>query len=764
MTWQNLTEETSMSNELTALTVSNHVKRAISLDTGFQCPLLRQAPAMLHAFVGFEGYLMKRAQPFSLLLWLSMALSCAHATPPSFQDLQARPERALPMQPIWQLVPVDGPSTNIWRDIFTFDLGQSPQLLSRSRWIALNPDKNSSLSPALLDTLEGRVLSLSPKTRSFCDGHWQTAWLKKISINPALQPLLKVWLVERRLDGTMRTAIGFGRLDTQGQWAVPPVSCDGQDTATVDSPSAINSLLSNDSDSPPSDLRVDWVYAQPGLRNAQGRWLTPPPSQDIATARWMNLRQDYVAPGSTGEGVIDTRGRMVVPPIFGELPDATDQQRIRLCTEAWQRLPGDAHPPPACDWKQLPRSNTVTALRPVKATNTGRWGYQDASGKWVIEPQFERARPFHHGYAVVSDAIPEDWRPPGWSDGMPVIRKFHRVGRYWVAEAMVRNASTDGHWALRYGLLNDAAQWLAPIPVPPLHISVLFPPGGRSSHYAEMLAANLPQLLGRQVQIEHVTKPGEADYRRLMTEGGNAKALLAAIRLPRGGIKDVHQGPPLGELMQSLQPVTLLVSQPMVLVIDSTKADALGIHTTDDLLAYAQANPGALRIGTGEDGWTGQLAFGQFRALSGVHIQRVIYKSMYPDSDVITKDHAVDMLFSPVNGVTVAVRRGQLRVLGTTADPAHPQTFEGKQWPTLASNPLLSGYTTYDHFSLWAPASSDAESNRVLQKAVALVLAKPEVQKHLQEIQAVGGGGSPESLLETKEREDWMRALSSTLR
>ena len=65
---------------------------------------------------------------------------------------------------------------------------------------------------------------------------------------------------------------------------------------------------------------------------------------------------------------------------------------------------------------------------------------------------------------------------------------------------------------------------------------------------------------------------------------------------------------------------------------------------------------------------------------------------------------------------------------------------------------------------VWAPASSDAESNRVLQKAVALVLAKPEVQKHLQEIQAVGGGGSPESLLETKEREDWMRALSSTLR
>ena len=709
---------------------------------------------------------MKRTQALNLLLWLGIALSSAHAAPPSFQDLQAHPERALPVQPTWQLIPVDGPTTSIWRDIFTFNLGQSSQLLSRSRWVPLNPDESSALSPALLDTLDGQVLSLSPKTRSFCDGRWQTAWLEKISINPALQPLLKVWLVEQRPDGAMRTTVGFGRLDAQGQWAVPPVSCDGQDTFTVDSPSAISSLLPNDSESPASDLRVDWVYTQPGLRNAQGKWLTPPPSQDIITARWMGLRQDYVAPGSTGEGVIDARGRMVVPSIFGELPDVTDQQRIRLCTAAWQRLQDDASPPPACDWKQLPRSSTVTALLPVKAADTGRWGYQDARGKWVIEPRFENARPFHHGYAIVSDAIPDDWRPPGWSDDMPVIRKFHRVGRYWMAEAMVRNASTKGRWALRYGVLNDAGQWLAPIPTPPLHITVLYPRGGRSSHYAEMLAANLPPLLGRQVQVDYVSNLGEADYRRVVTEGGNARVLLAAIRLPRGGIKDVHQGPPIGELMQSLKPVTLLVSQPMVLVIDSVKADALGIHSTDDLLAYAQANPGALRIGTGEDGWTGQLAFGQFRALSGINVQRVIYKGMYPDSDVITKEHAIDLLFAPVNGVTVAVHRGQLQVLGTTADPAHPQTFEGKQWPTLASSPLLSGYTTYDHFSLWAPASSDAESNRSLQKAVALVLAKPEVQKHLQEIQVVGGGGSPESLLEleNKEREDWMRALSSTLR
>lgn len=78
----------------------------------------------------------------------------------------------------------------------------------------------------------------------------------------------------------------------------------------------------------------------------------------------------------------------------------------------------------------------------------------------------------------------------------------------------------------------------------------------------------------------------------------------------------------------------------------------------------------------------------------------------------------------------------------------------------------MTGYTTYDHFSLWAPANSDAASNRLLQEAVAQVLAKPEVQKQLQDLQVVGGGGSPESLLqlEDEEREDWSRALSSSPR
>ncbi|PLC03116.1 hypothetical protein CY658_24830 [Variovorax sp. RO1] len=713
---------------------------------------------------GCGDHPMKRLHAFTALLWLGISLCSANAAPPTYQELYANPGLTMPMQPTWQMQPVDAQAPP-WEDIFALTIGMAPNLIGRVRWLSMNPNKHSALAPGLFDALEGRTLFLSPKALSFCDGRWQVARQEYISLNTALQPVHRVWLVERKPGGGLRTASAIARIDGQGQWAVPPVSCDGKDPISIDSPGGLSYLMPGDFRQAASELHVDTVYAQPGLRDAQGLWRTPAPPRDIATAQWMDYKLQMASPGSTGSGLIDARGRMVIPFIFGDLPDVTAQRRVQLCTAVGLDLQRNASTPRVCRWQRLRGSSHAgAALRPVKDAGTGRWGYQNAQGQWAIAPQFHEARRFRHGYAVVADEFPQDWRPPGWQEDGPIIRTFRRMGRYWVAEALVRNTSTDGQWVLRFGLLNDAGQWLAPVPQPTLHVTVLVPPGGRTGHYAELLAGHLPHLLGRNVQVDHVPKATEADYRRLMTEGGNEKVLLAALRLPRGGIQGVHQPAPIDALMHSLRPVTLLASEPLVLVIDSAKADALGIRSTDDLLAYARAHPGSLRIGTGDDGWTGHLAFGQFRALSGVDVQRVVFNGMHPDSDVITKAHTVDLMFASVNRVAVAVRRGQLRVLGTTADPAHPQRFEGVPWPTLASSAPLTGYTTYDHFSLWAPANSDAASNRLLQEAVAQVLAKPEVQKQLQDLQVVGGGGSPESLLqlEDEEREDWRRALSSS--
>ncbi|QNN58274.1 hypothetical protein H9K76_05340 [Diaphorobacter ruginosibacter] len=76
---------------------------------------------------------MKRLHVLSLLLWLGIVLCPAHAAPPSYEELQAHPERALPMQAAWQLQPVDAQSQR-WEDIFSFTIGTVPDLMTGLRW------------------------------------------------------------------------------------------------------------------------------------------------------------------------------------------------------------------------------------------------------------------------------------------------------------------------------------------------------------------------------------------------------------------------------------------------------------------------------------------------------------------------------------------------------------------------------------------------------------------------------------------------------
>lgn len=68
----------------------------------------------------------------------------------------------------------------------------------------------------------------------------------------------------------------------------------------------------------------------------------------------------------------------------------------------------------------------------------------------------------------------------------------------------------------------------------------------------------------------------------------------------------------------------------------------------------------------------------------------------------------------------------------------HDQSLKGVRWPTLGASAPLAGYTAYDHFSLWALANSETASNRTLQEAAPQVLAKPELQKQLQDLRTVG--------------------------
>ncbi|MES2734384.1 MAG: WG repeat-containing protein [Bacteroidota bacterium] len=90
---------------------------------------------------------------------------------------------------------------------------------------------------------------------------------------------------------------------------------------------------------------------------------------------------------------------------------------------------------------------------PSKASS-GLYGYADASGKYVIEPQYEKAMPFSNGVARVKKSV-------GWSvineKGKVITKKpYEEIGDYKNGVSVVSiRGYTDGKYNLFYGIISS---------------------------------------------------------------------------------------------------------------------------------------------------------------------------------------------------------------------------------------------------------------------------------------------------------------------
>lgn len=697
-----------------------------------------------------------------------------HAPPLDYaggsESYYRNPDTPLPAQHRWEFQPVDSGQTPDYGQVFQFQSGvpyaHAAETRHSVRMLSLNPQGRNDLIPAVFDSVTGQVRTLSPIARRFCDGRWRVGRLESIGNHaPAgapgdppdwnWVPTFKVWLSQQRAGKSPRQTTASGVIDANGEWAIAPVDCDETDAAPrkgrLDPIPATALSYLYPAGAPrqyPSPLRMAQVMGQPGLRDVRGRWVTPRPFRDVTTAQWLAIRrQGSISPGSTGNGVIDARGRMVIPFLFDQLSPVKPNLRITLCYAR------------QCSEQKLQGRGINPHLKPV--LQDGKWGYQDRQGHWVIAPQFWQAGEFRHGYAVVNGDFPHQWRPPGQAGTRPVLQGFHRIGRHWVAGVITLDDAPSSYRG-RIGVMDDQGHWLHPVPIAPLPIVVPFPPGGRSEFFAKTFAKELPAVLGREVQVEYLPQPTVEDYRRFADgERGQDQVLLAAVRLPRGGMAGVHARHPIDAPLRRLAPVTVVAADPLVLLIDQPRADALGIKDLHDLLRYARRHPGKLRMGSGEHGSTGYLAAGLFKAMTHVDIALVPLPGMTPRPEQMHEGD-VDLLWTPVHLARRALRGGQVLALGTSADPDQPQIIDARALPVLADTPLLENFRAHDYFSLWAPNGAPLGNINELQQAIAQVLSVPRIDALLTENQAVGGGQPPARLeaLEYEEALRWKQAGS----
>ncbi len=158
-------------------------------------------------------------------------------------------------------------------------------------------------------------------------------------------------------------------------------------------------------------------------------------------------------------------------------------------------------------------------------------------------------------------------------------------------------------------------------PSHPIQFVAPYGPGGTVDPTARILAAATHDLLGQPTVVEN--KAGAA---------GSVGTEYVINSDPDGYTVLVHTNVVASEaclkknlpynFLKSMVPVSDLVETPFVVLVNPN----LPVHSIDDLVKYAKANPGKLNYGASGVGSSGQMRGEQFKYNTGTDIAYIPYK------------------------------------------------------------------------------------------------------------------------------------------
>ncbi|MEW6768748.1 MAG: tripartite tricarboxylate transporter substrate binding protein [Pseudomonadota bacterium] len=253
-----------------------------------------------------------------------------------------------------------------------------------------------------------------------------------------------------------------------------------------------------------------------------------------------------------------------------------------------------------------------------------------------------------------------------------------------------------------------------------IKIIVPWPAGGVADVLGRISAEELSKSLGQTVIVDN--KPGagtnigsevvaKADpdgYTLLLGSSNNAvnMTLYKTMRYDVG---------------KDFVPISLLAMVPNILVVNP-KVPAKNVK---ELIEYAKANPGKLKLATAGNGSPAHLAGEQFKRLANVNMLTVPYKGAAPAvTDLI--GGFVDVMFTNIPASLGAIKGDRLRALGIgskTRSPALPDT------PTIAEAGLPN-YEAVAWYALMAPANTPKPVIDKIANALKN-MKSPDVQKKL---------------------------------
>ena len=280
-------------------------------------------------------------------------------------------------------------------------------------------------------------------------------------------------------------------------------------------------------------------------------------------------------------------------------------------------------------------------------------------------------------------------------------------------------------------------------PTKPVRFVVPYPPGGGTDVLARIMQNRLSEELGQTIVIENrggaggavgtevVAKSAPDGYTFLFTLSSHTiNPLIYKLNF---------------DVERDFAPVSLIVSVPQLIAAYPGSP----IHSMQDLVAQARANPGKLNFASVGNGTPSQIAGELLKLRTHIDIVHVPYKGGGP-AVADTIGGQVPLLIVTMPAAMAQVRAGKLRALAVTTLKRNPGAPE---IPTVAEALKIPDYEVDSWYAMFAPANTPPAIIARMQQAIVHVIKLPDVREKLLAQGADPVGSTPEQLGRVVKRE-----------
>jgi tripartite-type tricarboxylate transporter receptor subunit TctC len=252
-------------------------------------------------------------------------------------------------------------------------------------------------------------------------------------------------------------------------------------------------------------------------------------------------------------------------------------------------------------------------------------------------------------------------------------------------------------------------------PTRPITMVVGFPAGGPADVIARIMVERMPASLGQPVIVENVAGAagsiGAGRVARSAADGYTINLGSFGTHVLNGALYTLSY-----DLLNDLDPVSLLVTQPAVIVGRKT----LPAKDMNELIAWLKLNPDKASEGTNGVGVAGVL----FQNTTGTRFQQVPYRGIGLAMQDLAAGH-IDVVMGVVSGDALPhIRAGSVKayaVMDKTRLAAAPDI------PTVDELGLRGLHLTF-WFGLWAPKRTPKNIVAALNSAAVEALAASSVR------------------------------------